>query len=150
MLIYICLKKVWLEFEHCIFVCSKVLQLHILHNVRTCWPKESQNEFQWCCFDEFFDWDIENIINSFRSVNFDFIVMLHLMYVLGKNNHSFFIFRVLGGIVLILFFVALSTCIKHRRNLYATVSTIFFFQKKKLQIGIGKFLVCNHHKKLRP
>ena len=32
---------------------------------------------------------------------------------------NYFHCRVLGGIVLILFFVALSTCIKHRRNVNA-------------------------------
>merc|ERR1711881_521273 len=48
-----------------------------------------------------------------------------------QNNHAFqyhfkhssrslSVIGVLGGIVLILFFVALSTCIKHRRNLYTT------------------------------
>jgi len=35
------------------------------------------------------------------------------------SSRSLSVIGVLGGIVLILFFVALSTCIKHRRNLYA-------------------------------
>ena len=43
-------------------------------------PKESQNEFQWWYFDEFCDRDTENITSSFRSVNFDVIVMLHLIF----------------------------------------------------------------------
>jgi hypothetical protein len=36
------------------------------------------------------------------------------------TSRSLSVIGVLGGIVLILFFVALSTCIKHRRNLYSS------------------------------
>merc|ERR1719510_1921052 len=41
-------------------------------------------------------------------------------YHFKNSSRSLSVIGVLGGIVLILFFVALSTCIKHRRNLYTT------------------------------
>ncbi len=70
----------------------------------------------------------------------------------------------LGGIVLILFFVALSTCIKHRRNLYVTVSffnnpdsrieqksssNILFQDRYPIRDNFAREILADHIRQLR-
>merc|ERR1719270_3006272 len=60
--------------------------------------------------------DVIDSNSNSKAGNSDNAFQFHFKH----SSRSLSVIGVLGGIVLILFFVALSTCIKHRRNLYSS------------------------------
>jgi len=83
--------------------------------------------------------DFLNVDNSKDSSNENNAFQFHFKH----TSRSLSVIGVLGGIVLILFFVALSTCIKHRRNLYASADR---YQHRET---LAREMLVDHLRQLR-